>query len=54
MIKYKDLDKPNQMQIKFHYLCSLLCGLVHGSVDDSPLPVLYDLRKASNFDVYCR
>lgn len=48
MIKYKDLDKPNQMQIKFHYLCSLLCGLVHGSVDDSPLQVIHNLSKLEN------
>ena len=48
MIKYKDLDKPNQLQVKFHYLCSLLVDLVHGSADDSPLPVLSDLRKVPN------
>lgn len=39
MIKYKDLNKPNQLQVKFHYLCSLLVDLVHGSADDSSLQV---------------
>lgn len=48
MIKYKDLDKPNQLQIKFHYLCSLLVDLVHGSADDSPLQVIYNLGKVKN------
>jgi hypothetical protein len=38
-MKFKDLDEPNQLQVKFHYLCSLLVGLVHGSIDDSPLPI---------------
>ena len=48
MIQYKDLDEPNKLQIKFHYLCSLLVDLVHGSADDSPLQVIYDLRKTPN------
>ena len=48
MIKYKDLDKSNQLQVNFHYLCSLLVDLVHGFADDSPLQVIYDLRKAPN------
>lgn len=48
MIQYKDLDEPNNLQIKFHYLCSLLVDLVHGSADDSPLQVIYDLRKTPN------
>lgn len=48
MIKYKDLDKPNQLQIKFHYLCSLLVDLVHGSADDSLLQVIYNLGKVKN------
>lgn len=47
-MKFKDLDEPNQLQVKFHYLCSLLVDLVHGSVDDSPLQVMYDLRKTPN------
>ena len=38
-MKFKELNEPNQLQIKFHYLCSLLVDLVHGSIDDSPLPV---------------
>ena len=47
-MKFKDLDEPNQLQVKFHYLCSLLVGLVHGSADDSPLKVICDLRKTPN------
>lgn len=47
-MKFKDLDEPNQVQVKFHYLCSLLVDLVHGSADDSPLQVIYDLRKTPN------
>lgn len=47
-MKFKDLDEPNKLQIKFHYLCSLLVDLVHGSADDSPLQVIYDLRKTLN------
>lgn len=47
-MKFKDLDEPNKLQIKFHYLCSLLVDLVHGSADDSPLQVIYDLRKVPN------
>ena len=47
-MKFRDLDKPNQLQIKFSYLCSLLVDLVHGSADDSPLQVIYDLRKTPN------
>ena len=48
MVKYKDLDKPNKLQVKFHYLCSLLVDLVHGSADDSPLQVIHNLRKMEN------
>lgn len=48
MIKYKDLNKPNQLQVKFHYLCSLLVDLVHGSADDSSLQVIHNLRKMEN------
>ena len=44
-MKFRDLDNSNQLQVKFHYLCSLLVNLVHGSVDDSPLQVIYNLRK---------
>ena len=47
-MKFKDLDEPNKLQIKFHYLCSLLVDLVHGSADDSPLQVIYNLRKVKN------
>lgn len=47
-MKFKDLDNSNQLQVKFHYLCSLLVDLVHGSADDSPLQVIYDLRKTPN------
>lgn len=47
-MKFKDLSEPNQLQVKFHYLCSLLVDLVHGSADDSPLQVIYDLRKTPN------
>ena len=49
MIKYKDLNNSNQLQVKFHYLCSLLVDLVRGSADDSPLQVIYNLRKVKNF-----
>lgn len=38
-MKFKELNEPNQLQIKFHYLCSLLVDLVRGSIDDSPLPI---------------
>lgn len=47
-MKFRDLDEPNKLQIKFHYFCSLLVDLVHGSADDSPLQVIYDLRKTPN------
>lgn len=47
-MKFKELNEPNQLQVKFHYLCSLLVGLVHGSADDSPLKVICDLRKTPN------
>lgn len=47
-MKFKDLDEPNQLQVKFHYLCSLLVDLVHGSADDSPLQVIHNLRKMEN------
>lgn len=47
-MKFRDLDEPNKLQIKFHYLCSLLIDLVHGSADDSPLQVIYDLRNTPN------
>ena len=47
-MKFRDLDEPNKLQIKFHYLCSLLVDLVHGSADDSPLQVIYNLRKVKN------
>lgn len=47
-MKFKELNEPNQLQIKFHYLCSLLVDLVHGSADDSPLKVIYDLRNTTN------
>ena len=47
-MNFKDLDEPNQLQVKFHYLCSLLVDLVHGSADDSPLQVIYNLRKVKN------
>ena len=47
-MKFKELNEPNQLQIKFHYLCSLLVDLVRGSADDSPLQVIYDLRKTPN------
>ena len=47
-MKFRDLDKPNQLQVKFSYLCSLLVDLVHGSADDSPLQVIYALRKTPN------
>ena len=48
MIKYKDLNNSNQLQVKFHYLCSLLVDLVRGSADDSPLQVIYNLGKVKN------
>lgn len=44
-MKFRDLDEPNKLQIKFHYLCSLLVDLVHGSADDSSLQVIHNLRK---------
>lgn len=47
-MKFKELNELNQLQVKFHYLCSLLVGLVHGSVDDSPLKIICDLRKTPN------
>lgn len=47
-MKFRDLDNSNQLQVKFHYLCSLLVDLVHGSADDSPLQVIYNLRKVKN------
>ena len=47
-MKFRDLDEPNKLQIKFHYLCSLLVDLVHGSADDSPLQVIHNLRKMGN------
>lgn len=47
-MKFKELNEPNQLQVKFYYLCSLLVGLVHGSVDDSPLKIICDLRKIPN------
>ena len=47
-MKFKDLDEPNQLQVKFQYLCSLLVDLVHGSADDSPLSIISDLRKTVN------
>jgi len=48
-MKFRDLDEPNKLQIKFHYLCSLLVDLVHGSADDSPLQVIHNLRKMENY-----
>lgn len=47
-MKFKELNEPNQLQIKFHYLCSLLVDLVHGSIDDSPLPVHSSRFSAKN------
>ena len=47
-MKFKDLSESNQLQVKFHYLCSLFVDLVSGSVDDSPLQVIYDLRNTPN------
>lgn len=51
-MKFKNLDELNKLNVKFYYLCSLLVNLVHGSSDDSPLPVLCDLRKAGNFRTF--
>ncbi len=47
-MKFKELNEPNQLQIKFHYLCSLLVDLVHGSIDDSPLPIHSSRFSAKN------
>lgn len=47
-MKFRDLDEPNKLQIKFYYLCSLLVDLVHGSADDSSLQVIHNLRKMGN------
>lgn len=48
MVRFKELDEPNQLQVKFHYLCSLLVDLVHGSIDDFPLSVHSSRVSAKN------